>query len=141
MTSNADITIFNRRYDASTRQDRLIPTIIRGCSLYMSNGSSGSLQNRSPKASYKIRIPIDADAGGKCYIDGNAYKNLDDDEAWAFWTLQPDCVIVPYAVEEAEGVTITELTKMYGSVITVTDYSDNTTRGTQMMKHWRIGGE
>lgn len=141
MISNADITLFNKRYDSETRQDKFLPTVIKGVSLYISKGSTGDFQNRSGKATYKVRIPINADTGGKQYIDQVGYKALTDEEVSGFWTLQPDCIIVPAIADEAEDISITELTSKYGSVITVTDFSDNTTRGVEPMKHWRVGGE
>lgn len=143
MTSNADITLFNKFFDKENRQDVFLPTVIRGVSLYMKSGSSGDLKYRESTATYKIRIPIDADMGESSFVDPVAYKQLQKDEAVKHWTLQPDSVIIPEIVDVAElgeSVSLTDLTKKYGTFITVTDYSDNTTRGIQSMKHWRIGG-
>lgn len=66
---------------------------------------------------------------------------MDSQEAAKHWTLQPDSIVVPVAVDEAdlEKINLTELTKKYGPYMTVTDYSDNTKRGTRSTAHWRIG--
>lgn len=143
MNANADITLFNKVFDKENRQDVFIPTVIKGVSLYMSKGSTGDSKYRESTASYKIRIPIDADMGESSFVDLVEYRKMQKDEAKKHWTLQPDSVIIPEALDVTvlgDSISLTELTKEYGTFITVTDYSDNTTRGIQSMKHWRIGG-
>ncbi len=144
MNTNADITILNKIYDSENRQDVFLPTVIKGVSLYMKSGSTGDNKFRERTSTYKIRIPIDADMGGSSYADPVAYRGMSREEAATHWTLQEESVIVRGILtdEEMEGeIVLTELSKKYGSYITVTDFSDNTTRGIQRMKHWRIGGE
>lgn len=143
MNVNADITLFNKFFDKDNRQDVFLPTVIKGVSLYMTKGSTGDSKYRESTASYKIRIPIDADMGESSFVDLVEYRQMQKDEAKKHWTLQPDSVIIPEVLDVTtlgESVSLTELTKTYGTFITVTDYSDNTTRGIQSMKHWRIGG-
>lgn len=143
MNTNADITLFNKFYDSENRQDIFLPTVIRGVSLYMRNGSTGDNKYRESSSTYKIRIPIDADMGGSTYADPVSYMRMQKEDAAAHWTLQADSIIVNAAIEESElteTVNLTELTKKYGAIITVTDFSDNTVRGIRRMKHWRIGG-
>ncbi len=143
MITNADITLFNKFYDSDNRQDIFLPTVIKGVSLYMKSGSSGDNKFRESTATYKIRIPIDADMGESTYADPVKYCKMDLEEAKKHWTLQADSIVVPAVVEESDvqsKTKLTELTKKYGTFITVTDYSDNTTRGIKRMAHWRIGG-
>lgn len=143
MITNADITLFNRFYDRDNRQDIFLPTVIKGVSLYMKSGSSGDNKFRESTSTYKIRIPIDADMRDSTYVDLVRYLKMDLKDAEKHWTLQADSIVIPAVVEEldAQGKSkLTELAKRYGSFITVTDFSDNTTRGVQRMKHWRIGG-
>lgn len=142
MKTNADITLFNKFYDSENRQDIFLPTVIKGVSLYMKSGSSGDNKYRESSSKHKIRIPIDADMGDSTYVDLVSYRNMDLQEAKKHWTLQADSVVIPAIVEpdEQNRVNLTELTKQYGTFITVTDFSDNTTRGILRMAHWRIGG-
>ncbi len=143
MITNADITLFNRFYDRENRQDIFLPTVIKGVSLYMKSGSSGDNKFRESTATYKIRIPIDADMGESTYADLVSYLEMDLENAKKHWTLQADSIVVPAVVEEldVQGKSkLTELAKRYGGFITVTDFSDNTTRGVHRMNHWRIGG-
>lgn len=143
MITNADITLFNKFYDKQERKDIFLPTIIKGVSLYMKSGSSGDNKYRESTATYKIRIPMDADMGESTYVDLVSYREMELQEAKKHWTLQADSIVIPAVVEESDvpdGANLTELTKKYGSFITVTDFSDNTTRGIRRMAHWRIGG-
>lgn len=143
MITNADITLFNKSYDRENRQDIFLPTVIKGVSLYMKQGSTGDNKFRESSATYKIRIPVDADMGDSTYVDLVAYRKMDLQEASKHWTLQPDSVVIPLVVDESvveQRASLTELTKKYGTFITVTDFSDNTTRGIRRMHHWRIGG-
>lgn len=142
MNTNADITLYNKFYDAENRQNIFLPTVIKGVSLYMASGSTGDNMYRHGTASYKIRIPIDADMLGSSYVDKLTYSKLDQESAAKHWTLQPDMIIIPAVVEGAAATAdLTSLTKEYGDYITVTDFSDNRSRGIESMKHWRIGGE
>ncbi len=143
MITNADITLFNRFYDSKNRQDIFLPTVIKGVSLYMKSGSSGDNKFRESTATYKIRIPIDADMGESSYVDLVEYCKMDFEDAKKHWTLQADSIVILAVVEESDAqgkAKLTELSKKYGTFVTVTDFSDNTTRGIKRMAHWRIGG-
>lgn len=142
MITNADITLFNKFYDGENRKNIFLPTVIKGVSLYMKNGSSGDSKYRESSATYKIRIPIDADMGKSTYINLVSYLRMDLQEAKKHWTLQADSIVVLAVVDKSDmqEVNLTALTKKYGPFITVTDFSDNTIRGTHSMAHWRIGG-
>lgn len=144
MKTNADITLFNKFYDSENRQEIFLPTVIKGVSLYMKSGSTGDYKFREGSATYRIRIPIDADMADSSYTDLVSYRRMDLQEARKHWTLQADSAVVPDVIDESDTqdgkVNLTELTKKYGTVITVTDFSDNTTRGIRRMQHWRIGG-
>lgn len=137
MTTNADITIFNRIMDAQSKSYRLIPTTIRGVSLYAASGSSFGSEQSSDSDSYKIRIPIDADTSGKSYIECEAYESLTTEQATWAWTIQKSNLIV---LGELSGDYTEQLLKKQYDTITVNNFSDNTTRGSKRVRHWRIGG-
>lgn len=134
MVTNADITIFNRRVGES-REDVLIPTIIKGVSLYAKKDTTGS-NYVDDSHSATIRIPANADCSGKQYIDAKQYEKLTD---WSrYWTLQADDIIVRGQIKET-GLTQTDLTKGYDDVFLISGYSDNRSRGTKNSHHWRVG--
>lgn len=106
-----------------------------------------------------IRIPATATVeAGKQYISEEKYKKLSDEEAERYWTIQKGAYIVrgQYVVAGQwlfdtfsfrQGIilkeTIEELAKLRQhdeDFVTVTEYADNTIRGTDRTKHWRIGG-
>lgn len=106
-----------------------------------------------------IRIPATATVeAGKQYISEEKYKKLSDEEAERYWTIQKGAYIVrgQYVVAGQwlfdtfsfrQGIilkeTIEELAKLRQhdeDFVTVTEYADNTIRGTNRTKHWRIWG-
>ena len=140
MTTNADITIFNKRYDRTERTERFYGTKIKGVSLYFKKGVSSGDGGMSQDDKYIIRIPIDADTGGKQYVGQQEYKELSEKEFNLFWTLQPGAIIVTGLVEQ-NTATETELMQNFQEVIVVTNFTDNRGRGSESMWHWRVGGK
>ena len=140
MTTNADITVFNKRYVKEERTEKFVATRIKGVSLFSRTGAGFGSQNLSQSDAHTIRIPADADTDGKQYIDQKAYVELGDEESAGFWTLQIGAIIVP-CLEDVDTATETELKQQYPDVITVRNYTDNRSRGSDRMKHWRVGGE
>ena len=86
------------------------------------------------------------------------YKKLSDEDAERYWTIQKNAYIVRGQLEVADqwvfdtfsfqhGVilkeTIEDLAKLRQhdeDFVTITEYADNTLRGTDRTKHWRVGG-
>lgn len=158
MTINSDVTIFNLRIGAD-RRETFYATRILGVSWYESKGQVVSDTVRKGTAQCVIRIPATATVeAGKQYISEEKYKKLSDEEAERYWTIQKGTYIVrgQYVVAGQwlfdtfsfrQGVilkeTIEELAKLRQNdedFVTVTEYADNTIRGTDRTKHWRIGG-
>lgn len=137
MILNADITIFNKLLDPETRRELMIPTVIRGVSLFNRRSSSAGSEEQSAKPTATIRIPIDADTSGKQYVDEVEYRALG--AVSGAWTVQLGDIVVPYATERG-AVTETDLKRIYSDVFAVSEFTDNTTRGSRGMRHWRIGG-
>lgn len=140
MITNADITIFNKRYVKEERTEKFVATRIRGVSLFSRTGASFGNQNFSQSDTHTIRIPADADMDGKQYIEQKAFTELRDEDVAGFWTLQIGAIIVP-CLADADTASETELKQQYSDVITVKNYTDNRSRGSCWMKHWRVGGE
>lgn len=150
---NADhnITIFNLRIDKKTRREVFVPTGISGVSFYdvhkVSVASRMGETARTEELAFKIRIPLDAEVQSKrTYLPESQYNGLSDEEALKYWTIQKGCYVFGATVEsDMEFITKDELDKLISSAdsdefIIVKEYVDNTKRGTDAVKHWRIGG-
>lgn len=139
MITNADITIFNKRYIKAERTEKFVPTVIRGVHLYYQKAVSGN-SDRKRNDSYTIRIPVDADTDGKEYVSQKEYAAIDDETCAGYWTLQPGALIV-CGVADLETATETELARKFQDVITIMNFSDNRSCGSEALHHWRVGGE
>ena len=136
MLTNADITIVNRK--RVDRDEVLLKTVIRNVAWHTAkSASSGNISENAD--TLKLRIPIDADFGGKTYVDSIAFENMTMEEAEKCWTLAPSDIVVRGEVT-AEKVTQTELVKSNQQVFLITDFSDNRDLGSDAVKHWRVGG-
>lgn len=136
MLTNADITIINRK--RNDRGEVLFKTVIKNVSWHTTkSASSGNVSENAD--TLKLRIPIDADFGGKTYVDSIAFENMTLEEAEKCWTLAPRDIVVRGEVT-IENVTQTELLKNYQQVFLINDFSDNRDLGSDAVKHWRVGG-
>ena len=84
---------------------------------------------------------------------------MDDKEAKKHWTLQKGCYIIAGTVffgddwklddfDFSSGVITAarirdflDLLSYNHDIVNVTEYADNTTRGSDAVKHWRVGGQ
>ena len=138
------ITVFNKRLSAD-RREVYFPTCIRSASFLESKGSGHSTDGaHSQSLAYKLRIPFNATIqDSKSYIPEAEYGLLDDDAAAACWTLQTGDYVATMETELTEPIdfgTLEALTAR-SQLIAVKEFADNTIRGTNAVKHWRIGGE
>lgn len=138
MITNADITIFNKRYDSEDRTEYFVPTVIKRVSLFHRKTSSSSTGNQEKGMDAVIRIPLDARTDKK-YTEAAAYRAMTD--VSSVWTVQIGDFIVPKVVSMTEPVTDAEIARDYTDIITVREFTDNTTRGSRYVRHWRIGGQ
>lgn len=158
MTINSDVTIFNLRI-GEDRREKFAATRILGVSWYGTKGQAVSGTDRKTTAQHVIRIPYTATVEGeKKYIGEEEYRKLSDEDAEKYWTIQKGAYIVRGQYEVAgkwlydtfsfkHGVIteeeLTDLAKLRQNnedFVTITEYADNTVRGTDATKHWRIGG-
>ena len=158
ITANRIITVFNARADKEKRREVFIPTNIFGTSFYELDSSKFSGGVRSEEITCKIRIPFGARIeAGRTYLPESQYKTLADEDALFYWTLQKGSYILlastavtawgTGAYDLGRPITKEELTALChetrytGRLISVVEYADNTQRGSQAVKHWRIGGK
>ena len=109
-------------------------------SFFKKKGAISGGQELNKSDAVTVRIPIDADMGGKTYIDAQAYEALSDDEIGRYWTLQVGALIVKGLVHGDDPVSEVELEQEGYDVIRIMNFTDNTDRATAVMKHWRVGG-
>lgn len=136
MITNAAITIYNRR--RSGRNSVLIPTVISDASWFYGRRAARG-QFIDNEDSYQVRIPYGADTSGKTYVNPAQYASMTDEEAAGYWTIQIDDIVLKgeYTSEVNDDRALRELTD---DLFVVNTFADNTIRGSDAVKHWRIGG-
>lgn len=151
-----DIVLLNRTVDRSTRRDAFHATKISGVSVYDSRQSSKNGGLRSENETFKIRIPIKAVVqAGRTYMPETYYDLLPSEEAASHWTIHNEDLIIvcasafddiDTAAFEADPATIEQAEALANAIgfqrelISINSYADNTLRGSDAVKHWRIGG-
>ena len=137
MTINSDVTIFNIRIGAD-RREKFYATRIMGVSWYGTKEETISDTNRKDKAKCVIRIPATATVeAGKQYMSEEKYKKLSDEDVEKYWTIQKNAYIMRGTYE---GEIPDNPLKSIENLVTITEFADNTIRGTNRTKHWRIRG-
>lgn len=134
MITNADITIYNRKYNKETRLDEWHRTVICGVHFYVDNKVAVRESGLKSADVFKIRIPEDAECE-KLYLSENEYVNAEDTSN--SWTLQKDDYVVR-GICEAEIEKPADLKEVHMQYCKITSWSDNRFGG---QPHWRIGGE
>lgn len=133
MITNADITIYNHRYDKETRFDDWQRIVIRGVHFYVDNKvvlGDGGLNSADV---YKIRIPEDAECDRE-YLPEDAYAS--EEEVSMYWTLQNgDYIVRGECLLNIEKPS--DLKQLHKQYCKITSWSDNRFGG---LPHWRIGG-
>lgn len=141
---NVVITLFNAKAGAD-RREVFFPTVITGVSYQSSRGSSSSKGVHTENMSYKLRIPVNTlVVEDKAYVDEKVFRAMIDEEAAKHWTLSNGDFVLLAAHMEDKPLTQQELNELSRSVMAdmfcIEEYADNTIRGSEAVKHWRIGG-
>lgn len=144
MTVQMSVTVFNARTGADRRQT-FLPTVISGASYAEARSAASSKGVQTEGLSFKLRIPADAAIqGGRTYVSEATYKSLTDQDAAKHWTLRKGDYILTQAIEQTGALSQQELNALAASccsdLICIAEYADNTLRGSDAVKHWRIGG-
>lgn len=131
MLTNADITVYNAYFDADSREDRYVRTVIRGVWFYVDNKAAVTPEGLNAADVFKVRIPTDADTGGSVYVPPEQFTGQN-----GTWTLQHDDYVVR-GVSELEIDAPAELRKQKLQAFKITSWADNRFG---FLRHWRIGG-
>ena len=131
------ITVFNARVDPETGGNVWVPTVIAGAGWYMTDASTVDASKGGLVAANRatIRIPEDADTGGKAYADPVRYASAGD--VSGLWTLKGGDIVVKAAVNGADW-TPARLKAAYAECVTVLAVTDN--RRGPRAAHWRVTG-
>ncbi len=130
------VTVFNARVDPETGGRAYRPTVIAGASWYETQAEKADAQGGLVSADRVIiRIPADADAGGKRWAEPVEYRAAAS--ADGLWTLNGGDVIVKGAVA-GDGWTPARLRAEYPGCATVVGVADN--RRAPRAPHWRVIG-
>lgn len=131
---NETITVFNARLDGTKGYDRYYGSVINGVSWYseiVSNVDSSGLKAANK---FTIRIPENADFGGKSYAAPLDYAKAEN--ASSIFTLRNGDIIVRGAVTDPD-VKPADLHNGY-EAFTVLGVTDN--RRAPNAPHWKVVG-
>ena len=134
---NDTITVFNARVDPETGGNMWVPTVISGAGGYMTDASTVDASKGGLVAANRatIRIPVEANTGGKAYADPVSYASAGD--VSGLWTLKGGDIVVRAAVEGSDW-TPARLKAAYAECVTVLAVTDN--RRGPRAAHWRVTG-
>ena len=80
------------------------------------------------------------------YVPEHEYSRLSSEEKKRSWTLQKNSYVMVFREgiirdrKEFSPEEVLDFGKKYDDFFIVTEYADNTIRGTDFTKHWRVGG-
>lgn len=121
---NETITVLNRRINPDTRLDEWTPTVIRGVSWHSKIVANVTQAGLKAADTATVRIPVDADTGGRSYLTPQAYKAAESTpEAY---TLARGDILV--RAEITESMTPAQAQAAYEDVVTIISVTDNTRR-------------
>lgn len=132
MITNADITIYNKKYTPETRADTWRRTFLQGVHFYHENKVQPSERGLVNADLYKIRIPQDVGTD-KAYVPQAEYQAAEDISS--LWTIQKGDYIVRGAGPDIAN--IQELQQSGMETCKIISWSDNRRGG---LPHWRIEG-
>ena len=132
---NETITVFNPRLDKDKDCDVYCGTVIQGVSWYCEIASNVDSSGLKAANKYTIRIPQNADFGGKTYVDPIIFSSSDPDTTF---TLKSGDIIVKGAVSVDDPRPAT-LKKVCAEVVTVLGVTDD--RRAPKAPHWKVVGK
>lgn len=129
------ITVFNARVDGETGGVRYVPTVIAGCSWQRRQREAVDAKGGLACADEcVVRIPADADFGGKRYADPVAWRQGD---AEGRFTIQGGDALVRGTVEGADW-TPARLKAAFADCMIALGVTDN--RRAPNGAHWKVVG-
>lgn len=134
--ANDIITVFNKRIDSENGWNIYIPSVIKNVSWYGTVKTEVSNSGLNAANQYIVRIPLDADFGGKEYVDPIVYDN--STIVSGLFTLANGDFIVKAEVTESASLTPAQIQSTYHDCMTVLGVTDN--RRAPHAPHFRVVG-
>lgn len=133
------ITIFHDVTNPDTSYNAWTPTIIRGVSFHGDTATTVTDTGLLAASKFSIRIPVDADTGGRAYVEPHVMDNEDNPgNPETRFTLAIGDVLVK-GEETGTDWNPNKLREKYGSIVTVVGVADN--RNRPRGKHWKLTGK
>lgn len=132
MLTNADITIYNRKYCPATRSAVWYHTVLKGVHFYCGQKMQLLANGLANVDVYKIRVPASVGVE-KQYIPQAQYQ--EEKDISDFWTIQKGDFLIRGIGSEVKS--LEELQKAGLETCKITGWSDNRRGG---LPHWRIEG-
>lgn len=132
---NDKITVFNARFDPLTDSDTYVPTVITGVSWFCEITSTVDHSGLKAANKFTIRIPIDADFGGKAYADPASYPTGNPSSVF---TLRNGDVVVKGDASSVQDPRPVVLQKLFPDMVTILGVTDN--RRAPNAQHWKVVG-
>ena len=129
------ITLFNSKLDTAKGYDILYGTVITGVAWYGSKSAGMTTHGYRQSNTITVRIPMDAETGGKSYVDPMTYEAAT--HALGIYTLKADDIIVR-GVVPTSGMTRKSLLDSNYEVMTVMTVTDD--RRAPNAPHWKLTG-
>ncbi len=130
---NDTITVFNKRVKDGAYV--YIPTVINGVSWYGDVATSVGDKGLNAANRFTIRVPLDADFGGKSYADPISYSEAMSSDG--IFTFANGDILVKESVAVAP-MTPAELKEAFIDYCTVLGVTDN--RRAPNAPHWKLVG-
>lgn len=132
---NETITVFNTYIDPITRLNNYLSTQIVGASWFGEVISTVNDDGLISASKYHIRIPINADMGGKTFVSPKEYASALDKSK--LWTLNEGDTIVKGSVSSSHTTAKPSVLRdNYDEVVTVVNFTDN--RRVSNAPHWKV---
>lgn len=132
---NDTITVYNAKLDTVTGFDMYNRTVIIGASWFCDIAANVDGSGLKAANKFIIRIPVDADFGGKTYLPPLEYAQTDTPNK--YFTLREGDLIVRGLASE-ENPRPADLHKNYGEVATILGLTDD--RRGHFAQHWKVVG-
>lgn len=134
MITNADVTLYNRKYDKSIRLDAWQRTVLKGVWFYTDHKVNVGDKGLNAADVYKIRVLANAERERTYLPEDEFVKKTDTSN---YWTLQNGDIVVK-GICDVDIDKPADLAQLHKQYCKITSWSDNRFGG---LPHWRIGGE
>ena len=129
------ITVINRKYNPTTGLDDWNPTVITGASWHSKLTASVTSDGLKAANTATVRIPVDADTGGRTYMTPAAYKAAES-VSGAFTLAEGDLIV--RGTVSGQSLTPAQIQEANDDCYTIIGMTDNTRR--PRGAHWKVVG-